>query len=122
MTRIYHHYSKWEDWADGLYSVPGYEDLQMAIVLRAQRLLADKNHLMWAMQKVVAEWPFSAAVNLSNRSRNRQAWLGQASACMVLGTPEDYTKRAWHGLTPAERIEANGIADMVISQWEADNA
>jgi hypothetical protein len=70
------------------------------------------------MSMVADGWKYSAEVNLSNRNRNRQAWLGQASCCLIVGAPEDLTKQAWHTLTAAEKIAANAVADEVIAAWE----
>jgi hypothetical protein len=116
LKRVYHHYSKWEDWKDGLYS-PREE--KTTIKKRVIRLLASPSLLLLAMRTVVVVWPFSSEVNLSNRSRNRQAWLGQSAACFVCGANEDTTKSAWRSLSLAEQDSANAIADKVIAEWES---
>ena len=117
MTRVYHHYEKWEDWKDGMYRLD--LEAQEHITLRAARLLSDPALLGIAMRHVIRGWPHSSAVNLSNRSRNRQAWLGQASCSLICGATEDLTKAAWHRLSHAEQLAANQVADEVIAEWEA---
>lgn len=117
MKRIFCHYEKWEDWRDGLYRKT-LDKAEEILVSRAARLLCDTHSLLKSMRDVVERWPNASAVNLSNRSRNRQAWLGQAACCFVCGAPEDLTKTAWHRLTGAEQIAANAIADQVIAEWE----
>lgn len=117
MKRIFHHYQHWEDWKDGLYR-QSLSDAEAIIVDRAARLLANPDSLRVAMEHVAMNWKHAAEVNLTNRSRNRQAWLGQAACCFVCGAPEDLTKQAWHMLSMAEKIAANAVADGVIAAWE----
>lgn len=117
MKRIFHHYEKWEDWKDGLYrrTLTPAED---TIVSRAARLLRTPVMLKYAMTHCAFQWGHAADVNLSNSSRNRQAWLGQAACCYVVGASESLTKAAWHRLSTAEQDEANKVADYVIALWE----
>jgi len=120
MKRIFHHYKNWEDWHDGLYrlSISSADMAEEIIISRAARLLSEPDALLLAMTRVIDEWKIAAEVNLSNPSRNRRAWLGQAACCFLCGAPEDLTKLAWHRLSDAERDLANAIADRVISEWE----
>lgn len=119
MKQIFHHYEKWEDWKDGLYAL-SVSDSDETMVVRAARLLSDVDLFREAALKVIHQWPHAAEVNLSNRSRNRQAWLGQAACCFVCGATEDLTKEAWHRLSPAEQDAANMVADYVIAVWEQE--
>lgn len=118
MRRIFHHYEKWEDWKDGLYRRSVGDAADEILISRSARLLSDIAMLDRAMTAVVDEWKHSAEVNLSNRSRNRRAWLGQSACCLVCGTPEHLTKQAWHRLSPAEQERANAVADSAIEYWE----
>lgn len=120
MKRIYHHFEKWEDWRDGLYKATAQTEEQL--VVRAARLLSNPKMLEMAMEMAVVKWIHSAEHNLTNRSRNRQAWLGQAACCLVCGTPEHLTKSAWHRLSLAEQTTANGIADKILTDWDVDYA
>jgi hypothetical protein len=117
MRRIYHHFERWEDWRDGLYRLSVDSNADEILTDRAARLLADPDSLS-AMMHAVEEYKCSAEVNLSNKRRNRQAWLGQAACCFVCGAPESLTKSAWHRLSPAEQDAANAVADKVIAMWE----
>lgn len=117
MKRQYHHFSTWEDWRDGQYrQSPG--DSSEMIISRAARLLSDPVMLKAYMRLVAANWQFSSLQNMTNRNRNRQAWLGQAACSLAVGASEDMTKAAWRTLTAAEQIEANEVADTVILEWE----
>ena len=117
MKQLYHHYEEWEDYKMGLFSNPKKE-IEEFLIRKAMDLLKDGKRLYQAMALVGLCWNKSAEVNLSNSSRNRQAWLGQASCCMVYGTPENLTKEAWHRLTTIEQDRANAIADQIISLWD----
>lgn len=119
MKRVYHHFEKWEDWRDGLYRQT-VERADEIMVERAARLLRSPFALRPAMLHVAENWTCAAEQNMTNASRNRQAWLGQAACCYVVGAPEDLTKQAWHRLTTAEQDAANAIADEVIRKWEDD--
>ena len=70
------------------------------------------------MKFVSLKWKYAAEQNLSNTSRNRQAWLGQAACCFNHGCSESLTKKAWHQLNISDQNKANEIADKVIHEWE----
>lgn len=118
MKRIYHHFEKWEDWRDGLYATR-INTADEILTIRAARLLSDPVMLDIAMAKAVLLWRNSAEQNLSNKNRNRQAWLGQAACCITCGAPEHLTKAAWHRLSLAEQMAANAVADKILSEWDS---
>lgn len=115
MKRIYHPYNLWEDWKAGMFDCSRINE---NTIRAAVGLLRSEKGLYDAMKFVAWNWPFAAAVNLSNHGRNRQAWLGQASCCHKVDANESETKMAWRGLADAERWAANNIADAVIQEWE----
>ena len=119
MKRIYHHYKKWEDYQHGLYTKTTGKDEKHDEVLTKQcaSLLSDQNWFFRIAREMIHNWPNSADVNLTNPSRNKQAWIGQASCCYALGAPEFITKFAWNQLSPLQRIEANKTADVIIKMW-----
>lgn len=90
----------------------------LELIQKARDLLSDPERLLKSMRIVAHQWPNSAEVNLTNRGRNRQAWLGQAACALESGAPESLTKAAWRQLTESQRIEANKVADIVINEWE----
>lgn len=114
MKRIYHRYEKWEDFRHGLYC----DQISEAGIQAAKTVLSNNEILDHAMWFVLNYWVNSAQINLSNKSRNRQAWLGQAACCWLVHASENETKSAWHQLTENERIQANAIADKYISEFE----
>lgn len=112
MKKIYYRYELWEDHKNGMY-FDGDPSDNTAIEMAANIL--KNNDLFYEIAKeMVNLWEHSAEMNLTNKNRNRQAWIGQASCSYRLGTPENITKLAWHTLTDKEKEEANKIADRVI--------
>lgn len=116
LNRVYAHYLQWEDYLAGQYAAPT-NDPELAI--KCSQLLSDPTRFQLAATRVINEWPISSAVNLSNISINRQAWLGQAACCLILGASEHLTKQGWHLLDLNTQLKANAVADAVISDWEA---
>jgi hypothetical protein len=117
MKRIYVRYEEWEDYQAGMYGPPNAKP-SWRHVAWATSLLADPRDLLSAMLDVSELWKVSATVNLSNRSRNRQAWLGQAACCLEVGATEAETKLAWHSLQIEQQDAANAVADKCIAIWE----
>lgn len=115
MERIFHHFSRWEDFHAGMYdeSKDGRQDR----VRRAAVILGTPELCQEAMEKVIAEWPIATEYNLSNAEINRKAWLGQAACCCYAGIHEDETREAWGIMTEPQRVEANRIAAQIIRRW-----
>lgn len=119
MKRIYHHYLKWEDYLNGLYSMDQVDNIE-EIVGKCADLLKNCDAFYLVMLNVIKDWSISAEVNMTNISRNRQAWLGQSSCCYKFNAPEYVTKIAWRGLTKEQQDKANDTADIVIYEWEKE--
>lgn len=115
MERIFHHYSKWEDFHAGMYDES--KDGRAERVAAAAWILGTPNICREAMEKVVAEWKIATEYNLSNAGINRKAWLGQAACSCYGGIHEDETREAWGIMTPEQRTEANRIAAQIINKW-----
>ena len=121
MIRIFHPYTEWEDFKHGLYRLPSCQDSPHQVEL-SKILLSTPTEFYNVALAMIQGWKVSADVNLSNRSRNRQAWIGQASCCFNHKSSEQQTKDAWWMLTEEQRMEANKIADEIIEIWELQNA
>ena len=115
MKRYYAPFDVWEDRLHGMYAT--LHPPQSAYIEASRRILTNEAVLLDAMVSVVVDWPVSAAVNLTNKSRNRRAWLGQAACCLVCGANEDETKLAWHKMTAAQQDTANQQADRALAIW-----
>lgn len=115
MERIFHHYSKWEDFHAGMYDES--KDGRAERVAAAAKILGTPGICRKAMEKVIAEWQIATEYNLSNAGINRKAWLGQAACSCYAGIHEDETREAWGIMTPEQRTEANRIAAEIIKKW-----
>jgi hypothetical protein len=121
MKRIYVHHDMWEDAKSGMYDLPSSTDDVYQVFMSAN-LLSSAHDFYNASKEMISSWRISALVNLSNRGRNRQAWLGQATCCYCFGAKEHQVKEAWHTLSEKQQTTANTVADEVIGIWEAYNA
>ena len=118
MERIFHHYSKWEDFRAGMYDECRQGRKERA--QKATRILGNPGVCRKAMEKVVSERQIATEYNLSNAEINRKAWLGQAACSCYAGIHEDETREAWGIMTETQRIEANRIATSIIKRWVAE--
>lgn len=116
VERVFHPFNKWEDFKWGMYEKVCYMD-PSALVRDCEMQLKSPGWLLESMTFVSYEWPFAAEQHLTNRSRNRRAWLGQAACCMMQGAPEYITKLAWNNLNETEQASANQVADEVLEHW-----
>ena len=118
MERIFHHYTKWEDFHAGMYDE--CRDGRKERVQKAAHILGTPSICRKAMEKVVSEWKIATEYNLSNAEINRKAWLGQAACSCYAGIHEDETREAWGIMTESQRTEANRIAASIIRKWLSD--
>lgn len=117
MRPIYHHYTKWEDFQNGMYNEEkeGREER----IEKAKQILSDKNLCYQAMKMVTENWTHACEQNLSNEIYNHRPFLGQSACCIYAGVHEDETREAWGQLSDNERKTANNIADIVFNEWKA---
>ena len=116
--RFFSHYENWECWKLGYWSGGdcGYANQDASALL-----LSDGEAFHAAAAQVVASWPVSAAVHLSDVSVNRRAWVGQTACFVATGNCQECTKKAWATLHKEQQSKANKIADKVIRQWVLEN-
>jgi hypothetical protein len=117
MSRVYHHYSKLEEYPAGLWRQTSGED-RKEIVTRCVEFMSDTSYFSAAMLDVIEQWPLSCEHNLSASNVNRVAWIGQAACCLRIGAPEDCTRVAWHMLSEEKQRQANRAAEVAIEQWD----
>ena len=122
MKRLWHHYETWEDWRAGMFREIRDQWIADDLTRAAAGLLGNPPALESAMRYVAFHWPHAADQNLSNPSRNKQAWLGQAACCHAVGAPELLTKLAWWTLSVEQRTAANMVADRVLAEWREARA
>ena len=117
ITRVYHHYLKWEDYQNGMWGSK-YGNERNLLLRKAIKFTGNAKLYGEYMMRVIKEWPITCEHNLSNRSINRQAFIGHCACCLAIGCPEDITRLAWHYLTQEQQDEANAMADEAILTWE----
>lgn len=116
MDRIYHPYTEWEDWRNGMWRqcVAVTEEMERAAFILSQPAIFSN-----AAREMLRAWPAAAEHNLTNLEQNRRAWIGQATCCHRASVSESATRFAWWTLSPEARDAANAVADHVIAGWEA---
>ena len=85
---------------------------------RTADLMKEPDSFYIACKTVIKEWPNSSMQNLSSRSSNRCAWIGQAASWLNHGSVEYTTRMGWRLLSDNEKDSANRIASKVIEEWE----
>lgn len=119
MKRIYYPYYEWEDYLNGMY------DTQCELfddkVNKAYLILKDSELFFNLAVEMTSSWVLSTAVNLSNVSCNRRAWIGQATCSFSDKCTELSTRAAWAMLTEIEKYKANAKADIIIKSYEERN-
>jgi hypothetical protein len=116
--RAFAHHSEWECLNAGLYEPTS----DAAHINKSAELLSDTVAFAKACERVVNEWPTSAAVHLSDTSRNRRAYMGTAACFITHGSSEFATKQSWWTIDVWQRQRANEVADEAIKSWETSNA
>ena len=115
IKRIYHPYWKWEEVKFNMW---GRVDDKQEFLEKAIEFTGNYKLYGKYMMKVVKDWKYSCEHNLSDKSQNRQAWIGHAAAALALQCPEDIVRQAWWHLTDKQREMANKEADKAINYWE----
>ena len=120
MERIYHPYTRWEDYKAGFYDNCSGEEksnlIQKGIEMFNSEKLTKEN-----MLRVVNEWIFSCEHNLSNPAVNKIAYIGQGACCVYAGIPSTVTMELWNKLDKKTQERANLIALKTIEKWKGQN-
>lgn len=113
-ARVYHPYTEWEDWQNGMWRqcVAVTEEMDRAAFILSQPIIFAN-----AAREMLAAWPKAAEHNLTNPEQNRRAWIGQATCAHRANAPESATRFAWWTLSAEARDAANAVADAVIADW-----
>ena len=118
--RIYHPYTKWEDYPAGFYNnCTGAELLEKRKA--STKMFMDESLTRENMLKVIDEWVYSCEHNFTNEGLNKIAYLGQAACCIYGGSPCTATMDIWSKLPKDVRDRADSIALEVINIWESRN-
>jgi hypothetical protein len=120
MEQYYSHYKNWEDFQNGMYRMNVDTDKDI-FVFNAINLLKSEVDFYNSCKAMLNEWQVSAKVNMTNKSQNRNAWLGAAACCYAHQTPEYLTRIAWSLMNRSDQDKANKIADRIILEYERKN-
>lgn len=115
--RFFCHHSLWEDAKNGLYNLGSDKNLiDLSIAL-----LSNSDDFSEVMANLKLNWPYSYFVNVSNKTQNRKAWLGQAACNYNHGAEFNLTILAWQSMNDSARLLANQAAQKVIDVFEREN-
>ena len=115
MKQIYYHYTKWEDFQNGMYDE--IKEGRKERINKAIDLLSNVDLLYIQMKRVTEQWVCCTEQNFTNPNINHQAFLGQTACNICYGVKEDETREAWGLLTNEQRYKANAVADRVFNEW-----
>jgi hypothetical protein len=117
MRKIWHHYTKWEEYYYGMWNKVSRDEEDKLLPI-AIEFTGDADRYGRAMMRVLDEWPISCEQNLSDSQINRRAWIGHAACCIAINCPEYVVRKAWWHLSEDQQREANAKADEAIRKWE----
>lgn len=106
------HYGNWECVQAGYWS-GGSCDHSMP--QESVRVLRD--NFSGAIKSVLLMWPVTCAVHLSNRSINRNAWIGQSACFVECGNCIECTVDGWCTMSKIEQRLANEVASHWIQSY-----
>jgi len=115
INQVFHHYSKWEDYAAGFYGYD-FEDYQFKHEM-SKELLGDEKQFREVALQMIESWEYSCEHNLTDPSVNKIAYIGQASCCFNHGSPSELTKKAWWEIPEEKRNKADSVAREVLRIW-----
>lgn len=104
-----------EEYLNGLFNTTCDEPV---LIKKVIKLFNSEKRTIIHMNNVVKNWRHSTEHNLTNTSKNRIAWIGQAACCYAFNAPDYITKKAWWLVSKANRDRADKIAKHVIKEYE----
>lgn len=120
MKQVYAHFKEWEDFKSGMFQMNNVSDKDIKLIA-AINLLKNQKEFYDSCKSLLEKWPVASAVNMTNISQNRRAWLGAAACCFSCNAPEFITRIAWSVLNKEDQDKANAVADKIINEFENEN-
>jgi hypothetical protein len=114
--RIYHHYEKWEAVDYNFFGTNHKTFSKIQCEYKYKELLSNIPEFVDAMNCVVKYWVYSCEHNLTNKSMNRIAWLGQAALAYKHQIPSIFCS-GYNLLNDDEKHKANIAALDILNQW-----
>lgn len=119
-TRIFHHFSKWENVEYDFFATRHKEWDEDTCKSKYTELMTDLVEFERVLILVTSEWRYACEQNLTNKSLNRIAWLGQASMSYKYKIPAIYSS-GWQLLDDDQKHAANEVALKVLNDWLLNN-
>lgn len=116
MKKIWHPYWTWEEWKAGMWRKLSASEERNMLPL-AVEFTGNPDLYGSFMVRVTNEWPVSCEHNLTDRSLNKQAWIGHAACALAHSLPEYLVRSAWGRLTDDQRNKANLKASEAVYLW-----
>jgi hypothetical protein len=114
--RIFHTHDKWECYKAGFYNTTMKGMTESECHNAYAEFLSDLPRFEEALIYVINNWKHSCEHYLTNKSMNRIAWLGQASACHALGIPSKYCG-GYNLMTEKQKDLADKLALKYLNKW-----
>lgn len=118
--RIFHTYDKWEAVSYGFYDLKHKKYTKKQCEWMYKSMMCDLQLFNDVLDKVISEWKYSCEHNLTNKSMNRIAWLGQCAMAYKYNVPSIYCS-GWQLLTKEEQDAANEVALNALNTWLVRN-
>lgn len=118
--RIFHPWDKWEHVAFGFFESKHKTMSEDQCKYRYKLFLQDISEFSEALEAVITEWKFACEHNLTNKSMNRIAWLGQAACAYKYNIPSVMCG-GFALLTEEEQQAANETALQYLNKWLIQN-
>lgn len=119
-TRIFHTFDKWESVEYGFYNQTHPKLTTLQCEYKYKELLSKPDEFDKVLNKLIPEWKYSCEHNLTNKSLNRIAWLGQAAVSYKYNVPSKFSS-GWSLLTEQEQENANQVAFKHLNTWLVEN-
>lgn len=117
LERIYHTWEKWESFRSGFFDNNPPEGISKSDAEQLYyKLLSDPVAFADALANILVEWPYSCEHNLTNKTLNRIAWMGQAALAYVYKIPAHF-RGGYNLLTKEQQQAADAVALKYINIW-----
>ena len=118
--RIFHTYDKWEAIEYNFYGSTHKKYTKIQCEYKCAELLADLQEFESVLQKIIKEWVYSCEHNLTNKSMNRIAWLGQAALAYKHQIPCIFCS-GYNLLNENQQLNADLMALKYLNIWLSKN-
>jgi hypothetical protein len=117
VERVFHTWDKWESFHYGFYNSNPPEGISKKQAEQLYfELLSSTEQFGSVLEKIIVDWPNSCEHNLTNRTLNRIAWMGQAALAYKYNIPAHF-RGGFNLLSPEQQHAANLTALKYINKW-----